>query len=105
MNGVFCPNESSTYGMLQSIQNAGLGGKVVFVGFDTSAPLISGLQDGIISGLIAQNPFNMGYLGVLTVKDAIDGKIVPKVIDTGCILITGDNLMTKEVQDLLNAGK
>ena len=35
-DGIFCPNESSTVGMLKTLQQAGITGKVKFVGFDST---------------------------------------------------------------------
>src|SRR5262249_59238495 len=34
ITGVFCPNESSTFGMLLALRARGMAGKVKFVGFD-----------------------------------------------------------------------
>ena len=84
--GVFCPNESSTFGMLRALQNAGLAGKVKFVGFDASDPLIKGLDDHEIDALIVQNPEQMGYLAVKTLVDKLNGKEVEKRIDTGSLV-------------------
>src|SRR5690349_18893572 len=36
VQGIFCPNESTTAGMLLALQDIGKAGKVTFVGFDTS---------------------------------------------------------------------
>jgi ribose transport system substrate-binding protein len=101
LDGVFCPNESTTFGMLRALQTAGKAGKVKFVGFDTSEPLVNALKAGEIQGLVAQNPFHMGYLGVKTAIDAIKGAHVEKRIDTGVQLITPDNLAQPAIQELL----
>ena len=102
VNGIFCPNESSTFGMLQALKTQGLAGKIKFVGFDANDPLLQGLKNGEIHGLTVQNPFKMGYLGVKTVVAAIKGQKVDKRIDTGCMMVTLDNLKSPEVHDLLN---
>src|SRR5206468_6607032 len=62
--GVFCPNESSTFGMLLALKARGLAGKVKFVGFDASEGLVEALRQGEIDALTVQNPIRMGYLGV-----------------------------------------
>lgn len=100
-NGIFCPNESSTMGMLLALRQNGLAGKVKFVGFDTSPALIEALKAKEIDGLVAQNPTKMGYLGVKTCVDAIHGKAAPATIDTGVTLIDNDNINTPPVQELL----
>lgn len=71
--GVFCPNESSTFGTLRALQEAGLAGKVRFVGFDSSPKLVQGLRDGHIHGLVLQNPTRMGYLGVVQMVKHLRG--------------------------------
>jgi ribose transport system substrate-binding protein len=99
--GVFCSNESSTFGMLLAMRQSGLVGKVRFVGFDTSPPLIDALRKGEIDALVAQDPTRMGYEGVKTIVRSIRGESVPTVIDTGVKLITRTNLDTPEIKALL----
>ncbi|MGA3246321.1 MAG: substrate-binding domain-containing protein [Bacteroidota bacterium] len=100
-DGVFAPNESSTFGMLLALRQSNLAGKIRFVGFDTSPPLIEALEKGEIDALVAQDPTKMGYEGVKTLVASIRGKQVPKTIDTGVRLITRENLNTPEIKKLL----
>ena len=51
---------------------------------------------------MVQNPFNMGYLGVRTMVEQLQGKPVEKRIDTGVTMITPDNLEAAETQALLH---
>jgi ribose transport system substrate-binding protein len=90
--GIFCPNESSTMGMLLALRQNNLAGKVKFVGFDASGPLLEAVKNGEIQGLIAQNPTNMGYTAVATMVKHLKGEKVPDLIDTGCKLITKETL-------------
>jgi ribose transport system substrate-binding protein len=90
--GIFCPNESSTNGMLLALQQNGLIGKVKFVGFDASPPLLDALKAGDIQALVAQDPTGMGYTAVQTLVKHLRGEKVPDHIDTGCKLLTRDNL-------------
>lgn len=101
-NGIFTPNESSTRGMLKALQQANLISKVKFVGFDASKDLVDALTQHQIEGLVVQNPFNMGYLGVKTLVDALDGKKVPKRIDTGVTLVTPENMKQPDINAILN---
>src|SRR6476661_1582093 len=102
IQGIFTPNESSTAGMLLALQDINKAGKVSFVGFDTSQVFIDAMRAGQLHGIVVQNPFNMGYLGVRTMVDQLSGKPVEKKIDTGVMLVTKDNLETPEVQNLLH---
>ncbi len=102
VDGIFCPNASSTYGMLQALRRHRLAGKVVFVGFDSDEPLIKALEQGEIAGLVVQNPFNMGYLGVKSMLDFLNGKPVAKRIDTGVTYVSIENLFDPDIQQLID---
>src|SRR5438034_9012527 len=102
VQGIFTPNESSTAGMLSALQDIGKAGKLMFVGFDTSQMFIDAMRAKQLHGIVVQNPFNMGYLGVRTMVENLQGKTVEKRIDTGVNMITLDNLDTPESQTLLH---
>jgi ribose transport system substrate-binding protein len=102
VDGIFCPNESSTRGMLLALKAAGLAGKTRLIGFDAAQPLLAGVRAGEIQGLVVQNPFKMGYLGVKTALDHVAGTEVPARIDTGVALVTPENIAAPELQELLN---
>ncbi len=101
IDGIFCPNESTTFGMLRALQDGGYAGKVKFVGFDSSPKLVEALEKGEINGLILQNPFRMGYLGVKTLVDHLQGKEVGKRINTGATLVTQENMVDPEIRELI----
>lgn len=102
VQGIFTPNESSTAGMLLALQDVGKAGKVSFVGFDASQPFIDALNANQLHGIVVQNPFNMGYLGVRTMVESLMGKRVEQKIDTGVMLVTKENMSSPEVQGLLH---
>ena len=101
IDGIFCPNESSTFAMLRVLQDNGWAGKVRFIGFDASDTLVKGLRTGHIDGLVVQDPVNMGYLGVKTLVSHIRGETVERRIDTGVQLVTPDRMDSAEVRELL----
>ncbi|MEO6238670.1 MAG: substrate-binding domain-containing protein [Vicinamibacterales bacterium] len=101
VEGVFCPNESSSFAMLRVLQDNGWAGKVRFIGFDASDNLVKGLRDKNIDGLIVQDPVKMGYLGVKTLVAHIKGERVERRIDTGVRLVTPDDMDKPEVKELL----
>ncbi len=102
LDGIFCPNESSTTGMLQALTNAGRVGKVKFVGFDANDKLVEAMKDGQIQGLVLQNPVRMGELGVRILVDHLRGKKVDRVVDTGVYLATPENMGEPAMQALLH---
>lgn len=102
IQGIFTPNESSTAGMLLALQEIGKAGKIIFVGFDTSEKFTEAMRNKQLHGIVVQNPFNMGYLGVRTMVEYLRGKTVEKRIDTGVTLVTPDNLNAVDIQALLH---
>jgi ribose transport system substrate-binding protein len=101
LKGVFCPNESTTFGMLLALQQAGLAGKVKFVGFDASEKLVQAIRDDKIDALVLQDPFKIGYLAVKTMARHLRGEKVEVRIDTGATLATKASLDTPAVKALL----
>jgi len=97
----FGPNDTSAFGILRAVQDAGRAGEIVVVGFDTLDKLLDAMKEGTIQGLAVQNPFNMGYLGVKTAYGYIKGLPVEKRIDTGVIMATPENMNDTEVHKLL----
>ena len=102
VQGVFCPNESSTFGMLLALEKAGLAGKLRFVGFDSSSKLIEGVRSGKIDGLVLQNPFNIGYLAVKTMVQHLKQEKVGTRIDTGSSFIDKANMDQPDMKALLS---
>jgi ribose transport system substrate-binding protein len=102
LNGIFAPNESSSIGASQAVKMRGFGGKVKIVAFDASSSLIADLQEGVIDSLVVQNPYAMGYEGVRTLCEKLEGKTPERRIDTGVTLVTKSNLTDPKIQELLN---
>jgi ribose transport system substrate-binding protein len=101
VDAIFTPNESTTFGMMRALESAGLLGKVTLVGFDSSKELIEGVEKGHIHGLLLQNPKRMGYLGVTSMVDHLDGKKVEAKVDSGAVFVTKENLASDEVKSLI----
>jgi len=100
LDGIFTVNESNTVGMLLALQDISKAGKIKFVGFDASQPLLDAMKAHQLDGVAAQNPMKMGYLGVKTMMDHLKGKPVDKRIDTGVVMVTPENMDTPEMKDL-----
>jgi ribose transport system substrate-binding protein len=103
-DGIFCPNESSTLGMLNVLEQNNLKGKKHFVGFDATPPLVEALKKGEVDALVSQDPTKMGYEGVKACVGAIRGEAQQPNIDSGVQLVTPDNLNSPAIQKLLSGG-
>lgn len=101
VDGIFTPNESTTFGMMRALEGANMLGSVKLVGFDSSKELIEAVKAGKITGLLLQDPFKMGYLGVTKMVDQIKGKKIEEKIDSGAVFVTKDNLDSEAVKAVL----
>lgn len=102
VDGIFAPNESSAIGMLRALENAGLAGKIKFVGFDSSEKLVDALKSGKLHGTVLQNPVKMGFLAVKTMVEHLKGQKVERRIDTGAVMVTPENMEQPEMKALLH---
>lgn len=100
-DGIFTSNESATQGMILALRQTGLIKRKILVGFDTSSFLLSALKRGDVKALVAQNPTKMGYLGVKTAVAHLRGEAFEEMIDTGCVLVTKENINTPDIQAVL----
>ncbi len=101
VNGIFAVCEPNCNGTLEALVQTGLSGKVKFVAFDPSDRLIAGLEDGTVSGILLQDPFEMGRQSVLAVVKHIRGEATDKVINTGEYVATKQNETTPPFDRLL----
>jgi ribose transport system substrate-binding protein len=103
VNGVFCPNETSTIAMTKALRDIGqAGGKVKMIGFDAGSQSVTDLKNGDVQALVVQNPLLMGYLGVVTMVKYLQGEKVEKRIDTGVKLVTAENMGAPDIDELLH---
>ena len=100
-DGVFTPNESSTLGMLLALRQEGLAGKIKFVGFDSSPPLVEALKKGEIHALVVQSPRKMGYDAVKAIVRQLNGEKIEATMDTGAVVVTKANLEQPEIKALI----
>ncbi|MBV8764153.1 MAG: ABC transporter substrate-binding protein [Hyphomicrobiales bacterium] len=102
LRGVFASNLIMAQGAGQAIAENKAQDKIKLIGFDNDDKLVKFLSDGVISGLVVQDPYRMGYDGVKTALAASKGESVPANVDTGVNLITKENMSSPRSQELLN---
>ncbi|KAA5544439.1 ABC transporter substrate-binding protein [Roseiconus nitratireducens] len=100
--GIFAVCEPNANGTLEAIKNAGLAGKVKFIGFDPSDALIGALGNGHCHGIVLQDPVQMGYQSVMTIVDYINGESAEEFQSTGEYLATPENMDEELYQRLLH---
>jgi ribose transport system substrate-binding protein len=102
LDGLYASNASTSVGSAQALQSQGRADSIKMVGFDAEETLIDKLRSGVVDSLVVQDPYKMGYTGVKTLVDKINGKDVPKSIDTGVELVTLERLEEPKIKALLN---
>jgi len=96
--GIFGVNVFSAQGAGTAVLNAGLGGTVDVIAFDATQFAIEQLRAGTVSLVIAQKPYDMGYLAMeFALADARGVTSLPKRVPTGYAVITADNVDDPEV--------
>jgi ribose transport system substrate-binding protein len=102
LNAIFAANEPGVLGAAEAVRQAGKAGEIVIVGWDASPEEIQGVEEGVISALVVQNPFKMGYDGAEAAVDIVREGAKVESQDTGATIVTKDNLEDSEVQSVLN---
>jgi len=102
LKGIFASNLIMAQGVGQAVAENKLAGKLALIGFDSDEKLIKFLNDGVISGLVVQDPYRMGYDGIKTALAASKGEKVEANVDTGANLVTKANMKEPKIDALLN---
>ncbi len=102
LNGIFAANEPSVLGAAEAVRAKGKAGKINIVGWDASPDEIKDVQAGIISNLVVQNPFRMGYDGVNAMVNIIRNHATYHNEDTGVTFVSASNLNDPKVQAVLH---
>ncbi len=102
LDGIFASNEPTTLGAGEALSRSGKAQQIKMIGFDAPPEEVKLMQNGVIAGLIVQNPFRMGYDGVnAAVVMVREGTTVPSQ-DTGVTLMRAGDLASPQHQALLN---
>jgi ribose transport system substrate-binding protein len=81
--GFFGSDEGSAAGILNAVQDLGLAGRIVIVGFDSGQAQVDAIRGGLEAGAVVQDPVRIGYKTVEAAVDVLHGRRVPRRIDTG----------------------
>lgn len=96
--GVFGTNVFSAQGAGTAVVNAGLGGQVQVVAYDATKAAIESLNKGDVTLVLAQKPFDMGYMAVqFAAADAAGVTSLPRRVQTGFAIIDKENISDPEV--------
>jgi ribose transport system substrate-binding protein len=91
LKAVFASNDNMALGAIEAIKAAGKLEQIMVVGFDANPDAATSILAGEMRASVAQNPKNMGALGVENALKLLKGEAIDPVIDTGTLLVTKDN--------------
>lgn len=100
--GVFASNLIMAQGVGQAIAENKLGEKIKVIGFDSDEKTVGFLKEGVLAGLVVQDPYRMGYDGIKTALAASKKEKVEANVDTGANLVTKANMADPKIDALLN---
>lgn len=94
-------NEYSSVGAARAVKAAGAKDRIQVVGVDSSQEAVQLMENGVFKGLVVQKAFKMGYIGVKETILMLRGKSYEKDVNSGCELVTPDNMYDSEIEKLL----
>jgi ribose transport system substrate-binding protein len=98
VKGIFGVNVFSAQGAGNAVETAGLSGSVQVAAWDATDFAIELLGGGTVTMVLAQKPFDMGYLAVaFAMADQAGVSSIPKHVTTGFQVITQENMDDPEV--------
>lgn len=102
ITGIFCAHGNPGPGAAAAVRNMKRQGQVQIMAFDFGTPVIELIERGEIKGTVGQNPYLMGYMGMLLVYAARHPSgvptgrprfgPVPEMIDTGVRILYRDDV-------------
>ncbi len=101
LKGIFAANESSDVGAVEAIRIAHRAGKVKVIGWDTSPDEVDGVKQGLVAGLVSQDPFRMGYDGVRAAVELLRHQGKPSNENTGAVMVTPSSLKSPVVRQFV----
>jgi ribose transport system substrate-binding protein len=101
LKGFFGANEGSIKGVLNALKETSNENKIVAIGYDSGQQQIDAITSGVEAGAITQNPVGIGAKCVDAALDAIAGKTMPKVIDTGFYWYDKTNITDPKIAAVL----
>ncbi|MFV0363568.1 MAG: substrate-binding domain-containing protein [Suipraeoptans sp.] len=102
INAIIAFNEFTTLGAGSAVDDLGLSNSIKVIGFDNNNTAIGLLEDGVIEGLMVQNQFAIGYLGVESAYNLIAERYIEeREIYMEVTLVDSTNLFEENIQKIV----
>jgi ribose transport system substrate-binding protein len=90
IDGTFAHNDEMILGAIEAAEAAGRAAEIIFVGFDAVDDAVAAVDAGKLAATIAQQPAEMGRLGIETAVAYLDDNVVEQYIPVDLSLVSGD---------------
>lgn len=100
IKAIYGCNEYGMVGAGRVVIEKGLADVKVY-GFDFSDDVLHLFEDGVCAAAVVQKPYDMGYLGVKTLNDIIEGNAVEAEVNPGVVIATPENYLEPDVYAVL----
>ena len=101
LTGIFAVSTQEVEGAATALTGAGKQGKVDLIGFDTSDPIIADVQQGVVQGLVVQEPLQMGIDAMDQAVNALQGKATTPTIRTPFVFLTKENMSDPSISQFI----
>lgn len=93
LKGVIATHDLVSIPAIEMLKEHGY--SIPVIGADGITDMLELIKDGTISGTVAQNPYDMGYLSVEMASKVIVGEQVETSVDTGVDIIIKENVQDR----------
>lgn len=100
LKGIFATNLDTTQLVAKALSDIPEH-QIKVVGFDGGEDQLTLLEDGVLEGLIIQNPYGMGYATVVSAARTALGLGNESIVDSGYTWVTKDNMTTNTIKGML----
>ena len=99
--GIFGDNNHMGVGISLAIAETGRQDIITFA-FDANQQQVDAISSGDLTGMVVQDPWGMGFNGVLDVIRAINGETLVAEVAVPVTIVTIENIYESDIQELLS---
>ncbi len=101
IKGIFATNEGASVGVSLTIRDEQRS-DICVIGYDSSIDLIEAIYDGVLTGTVAQDPHNVGYLSVEAALKVLKGEPVEENTAVPAVYVDAENVHDADVIKVLD---
>ena len=92
LDAIFAQNDEMALGAVEAADALGILDELVIIGFDATGDALSAIEDGRMDGTVAQQPFEIGRIGIESAIALAGGEDLDEEVPVDVELVTADNV-------------